>query len=235
MKLDKGTIVCLAGDFNFPDIIWGTLSLKKGAKYPSVSRRFIKIIQEQLVTEPTSGRNTLDLFLTTHPTLVNKVTMTPGISYNDGIPMIDLSSKPKTNRPPPTCRKIYQFHKADNESIKQDLRNLSDTMTNRNNSEATSTCLWKEFKDGVLKAIDQGSSIILAHMPQEICKVVQSATKCHRGTYFLLFSLFLNTFQVPQRLMRSATCGTCAAIWGSLLWMITFQLRSSRREIKLHG
>ena len=165
MKLDKGTIVCLAGDFNFPDIIWDTLSLKKGAKYPNVSRRFIEIIQdhslEQLVTEPTRGRNILDLFLTTHPTLVNKVTMTPGISDHDGIPMTDLSTKPKTNRPPP--RKIYQFHKADNESIKQDLRNLSDTMTSRNNSEATSTCLWKEFKDGVLKAMDD-------HKPTKIIK-----------------------------------------------------------------
>ena len=62
------------------------------------------------------------------------------------------------------------------------------------------------------KGLNQGSSIILAYAPQEICEEVQSATKCQIGTYFLLFSLFLNTFQVPQRMMRSATCGTCAAI-----------------------
>ena len=100
-------------------------------------------------------------FLTTHPTLLNEGTMTPGISDHDGIPMIDLSTKPKTNRPQP--RKIFQFHKADNESIKQDPRNLSDTLTNPNNSEATFTCLWKEFKDGVLKAIDD-------HIPTKIIK-----------------------------------------------------------------
>ena len=36
-------------------------------------------------------------------------------------------------------------------------------MTNRNNSEATSTCLWKEFKDDVLKAMDD-------HIPTKIIK-----------------------------------------------------------------
>ena len=38
--------------------------------------------------------------------------------------------------------------------------------------------------------------------------------------YFIIITilLFLNTFQVPQRMMRSVTCGTSAAILRDLLW-----------------
>ena len=50
---------------------------------------------EQVVLEPTRGKNTLDLFFTTNPTLVEKVTMTPGMSDHDSIPLVIINCKPK--------------------------------------------------------------------------------------------------------------------------------------------
>ena len=49
---------------------------------------------EQIVTEPTRGKNTLDLFFTTNPTLVERSTVIPGISDHDSIPLIIVSSNP---------------------------------------------------------------------------------------------------------------------------------------------
>ena len=55
-------------------------------------------------------------------------------------------------------------------------------------------------------------------MPRWICRW---GPKCHKGgTYFLLFSLFLNTFQVPQINVWSTTCGTCAIIRGSMVYTL---------------
>ena len=65
------------------------------------------------------------------------------------------------------------------------------------------------------QSLYQGSSIILAHVPQGICRC---GPKCQKGSYFL-FSLLLNTFQLPQRKVWRAKCGSCAAIWGGLLYI----------------
>ena len=91
MTLDKVTIVCLAA------LSWkkelSTQMSPEGSSRPYKTTRW-----NNWLLNPPRGRNTLDLFLTTHPTLVNKVTMTPGISDHDGIPMIDLSTKPKKKK-----------------------------------------------------------------------------------------------------------------------------------------
>ena len=66
-----------------------------GGYKPGLSREFINIANdkglEQMVDKPTRVNNVLDLFLTTHPSLVEKSTVLPGLSDHDGIPFIVIS------------------------------------------------------------------------------------------------------------------------------------------------
>ena len=48
----------------------------------------------QMVKEPKRGENTLDLFMTTNPTLVNSITTIPGLSDHDIVSCV-IDSKPK--------------------------------------------------------------------------------------------------------------------------------------------
>ena len=60
----------------------------------------------------------------------------------------------------------------------------------------------------------QGSSIILVMCNNKFVDEVQSATKVPGTIFFLLFSLFLNSFQVPQRKMQSAAkCTPVKLFW----------------------
>ena len=53
--------------------------------------------------------NILDLFLTTHSTLVEKSTVLPGMSDNDGITYVTLSTKARKVKQ--QRRKIFMFKK----------------------------------------------------------------------------------------------------------------------------
>ena len=122
INIKQGTTVCLGGDFNVGDIIWKTCSVPPGSKHVALSELLIEMANqhnlEQMVLEPTRRDRTLDLFFTSNPTSLSDVKVIPGVSDHDGIPMIDVSTKPKKNKPKP--RKLYQFDKADVSGLKSD-------------------------------------------------------------------------------------------------------------------
>ena len=84
IKKSKNSQIWLGGDFNLPDVDWSTLSVKPGGTYVGLSKQMIEIANDfgldQVVSEPTRGKNTLDLFFTTNSTLVERSTVTPGLS-----------------------------------------------------------------------------------------------------------------------------------------------------------
>ena len=71
--------VWVLGDFNLPKLSWPENSpeMKPDCSYKQVYEYFLSTIADynltQVVTEPTRQDNVLDLFLTTNPTLINKV------------------------------------------------------------------------------------------------------------------------------------------------------------------
>ena len=82
----KATI-WLAGDFNLPDIDWNNETII-GNRYPKpVNEAVINMLHscelEQMVDFPTINQNTLDLFITNGPTLVNRCEPMPGISDHE--------------------------------------------------------------------------------------------------------------------------------------------------------
>ena len=71
------------------------------------------------MTSPTRGQNILDLFFTTNPTLVDKVSITPGLSDHD-IVSTKVNVKPEVIKQVP--RNIYLYKKAGWDQLKQSMR-----------------------------------------------------------------------------------------------------------------
>ncbi|MEW8548672.1 MAG: hypothetical protein AB2693_34660, partial [Candidatus Thiodiazotropha sp.] len=70
----------------------------------------------QMVTSPTRGQNILDLFFTSNPTLVHKVSIVPGLSDHD-IVLAEVNSCPEHIKQVP--RDIPLYKKANWDQLKQ--------------------------------------------------------------------------------------------------------------------
>ena len=82
--------ILLAGDFNLPSISWIDGQIKPNPTYGTdVNQSLLESINEfapdQLVTEPTRGRNTLDLIFSSHPESISKMKVIPGICDHEAV------------------------------------------------------------------------------------------------------------------------------------------------------
>ena len=80
----------IGGDFNLPDIDWDDTSVRSSPQYGNeVNQLLIDFCNEfslkQLVSEPTRGRNTLDLMFVSFPDLVNSVSVKSGIGDHESV------------------------------------------------------------------------------------------------------------------------------------------------------
>ena len=115
----KMLLFWLGCDLNLPDISWDSNTVNPNQNSAKIDNRFLNSIQncslELKVTLPTRKESTLDLFLTNHPSVVNKCTTLLGIGDND-IVYIESSVTPKRFKP--IKRKIYLWKKADTTKLK---------------------------------------------------------------------------------------------------------------------
>ena len=86
---NSSSTIWIGGDLNLPDINW-TVNTITGHQYPlSLSERFLAFQDDnffvQFVTFPTRNDNTLDIFATNRPSLVNKCFPISGIGDHDGV------------------------------------------------------------------------------------------------------------------------------------------------------
>lgn len=158
IKRRKNNQIWLAGDFNLPDVNWETLSVKPGGYYVGLSKQMIEIASDfgldQIVKEPTRRNNILDLFFTTNSTLVERSTVTPGLSDHDGAPLIVISAKPRVIKQRP--RKVFLYHKMNTEALLNDLGNWSSEFSGRDFSKNTASVddLYDEFQNKIKSAMD---------------------------------------------------------------------------------
>ena len=73
------------------------------------------------MTSPTRLQNILDLFFTTNPTLVDNVSIKPGLSDHD-IVLVSVNAKPEITKQVP--RTILKYKKANWGQLKQSMRDL---------------------------------------------------------------------------------------------------------------
>lgn len=152
----KSTIL-LGGDFNLGHIDWSIPCVMQGKPDAKIHTQLIDTLNdfslEQVVKKPTRGEKTLDIILTNTPDIVNKVETMPPIGNADhDIVYAECSVSLKIKKKPP--RKVYKFNKANWETIKNDIEDLSKTITNMYKN-ATAEQLWDYFKTNLLSTIER--------------------------------------------------------------------------------
>ena len=132
----KNSILVIGGNFNLQDINWNTNSTVGHQYRPEVNRTFLEVALdlglEQQVNFPTRvdpktrRESTLDIILTSHPSLKLRCKPLPAVGLSDhDIVLYDTSIQPFRTRP--SRRKIFLWNKADNFGIKSDVQTFSDT------------------------------------------------------------------------------------------------------------
>lgn len=86
-KIPRASHTWALGDFNLPHIDWESEQITPNCPCRSVYESFFKTIDdcslEQVVKEPTRGKNILDLFLLKQPSLVHSTKIIPPLGMGD--------------------------------------------------------------------------------------------------------------------------------------------------------
>ena len=104
------------------------------------------------MTSPTRGQNILDLFLTTNHTLVDNVSITPGFSDHDIVP-IQVNVKPEVLKQVP--RNIHLYKEADWDQLKQSMRDVYVELKQSDLATTTVQSMWDRFATGLEQGIDK--------------------------------------------------------------------------------
>ena len=104
------------------------------------------------MTSPTRGQNILDLFLTTNPTLVDNVSITPGLSDHDVV-LIQVNVKPEVLKQVP--RNIHLYKKADWDQLKQSMREVYVELKQSDLATTTVQSMWDRFAPGLEQGIEK--------------------------------------------------------------------------------
>ena len=158
--------ILLGGDFNCPGIDWEHGTLTESYLSHPFREKLLELVQDfqldQLVTFPTRGMNILDLFLTTHPSIVLTCKPSPGLSDHDAV-LIKLSPLLHPTKQHP--RKIFLYNRANWDIICEKLLNISDQYFQLNDTTFGSINEnWKFFHNHFL-------TIIHNHVPfKYVCR-----------------------------------------------------------------
>ena len=119
--------IIIGGDFNLPGIDWEACQTGYANKSQHevlldflLGNSLLQLISQ--ATRPTSN-NILDLLITSSPNLIENIHAVPGISDHLAI-IFDANLKPHMPKKP--RRKVYQFHTADNISLKMKTKAVFD-------------------------------------------------------------------------------------------------------------
>ena len=149
--------VWVLGDFNLPMLSWPESSpeMKPDCSHKQVYDFFLSTIADynftQVVTEPTRKDNILDLFLTTNPTLINKVNCSPGLGDHDVV-SAEALLKPTLHKQKP--RKVFIFSKADWPTLKAKMKLYLQSFLS-NHYGQTVEQLWTDFTTTLDKLVQE--------------------------------------------------------------------------------
>ena len=164
MNLTRDPTIWLSGDFNAPDISWQVPSVLPGSSNFNTHQLLIDISQHhglsQMVTEPTRLNNTLDLFFTNLPTLIQEVEVVPGLSDHDAV---IVQSKMRMSLAKQANRKIPLYSKANWQAIRADLQSLENKISDLILQGTDVDSVWRKFRDSILLAINQ-------HVPHKMSR-----------------------------------------------------------------
>ena len=117
--------IWIAGDIKLPDINWQD-NCVEGHQYSlNANNTFLEFLNNiglsQIVGFPTRGLNTLDIFMTNRPSLIESCEAIEGISDHEAVLTKSLIL---ANLCPPARRCIYLWSKVDFNHIRQSMKSL---------------------------------------------------------------------------------------------------------------
>ena len=143
--------VWVLGDFNYPKLNWEENQpvLKQNCPNPEMYQDFVSALDDnyltQMVCEPTRENNILDLFITNSPTLVDSVSVVPGIADHQAVLAV-VRLRPSIQKVKP--RTVHLCSKANWDGMKEDMLTFQSTFLSTCEGKSTEQ-LWQEFKDEV--------------------------------------------------------------------------------------
>ena len=148
-------IIWFAGDLNLPNINWN-LNCLQGNNYPSTlcmkfSDTLLELRLSQIVTFPTRQQNTLDIFITNHPTLVRSCDSIPVISVHEAVCVLS-NIVAKVHKPTP--RKIMLWNKANFTLIEGIICDFNNEFQLSYDPSIPVSTLWDKFKNLCMKCLD---------------------------------------------------------------------------------
>ena len=141
-RLHPSSTIYLGGDFNLASINWDTHSTTPGGNSTSQSQLLLDILTNTSLEQV----NILDLFITSHPTLVTKTCTAPRLGDHDML-IIDLNTTPHIQKQPP--RTVYSYHKANWDGIAKDLQKFQELYFDRIPSNHTVEDNWNYIKEAI--------------------------------------------------------------------------------------
>ena len=143
------------GDFNLPKVDWQGLAPTPDCKFPTFYRECLEIFNdcllEQTVTSPTRGKHILYLFFTSNPTLIDSVSILPGLSDHDIVRVLVNTIPSQTKQVP---HNIPLYKKADGDQFKQTMRDFqSELLTDLATTDVQE--LWDMFASRLEQGIDK--------------------------------------------------------------------------------
>ena len=161
--VDNNEDVYLLGDFNLPDIIWDTVSVKTKTNRRTLHNEFLETISEfgltQHVMVPTHEKgNTLDLVITNKPELVHAVEIIPGLSDHYATiargknPLISALAAKSSKLP--STRPFYLLHKIDPTAVDGRFKILASRISQMVASRSPIEQVWYTFSEGMSDILD---------------------------------------------------------------------------------
>ena len=155
IKENPAATIWLGGDINLPNIDWSTNSIS-GNNYPIsfcnlVLDLFYDVDLTQFVTFPTRIGNTLDIFATNKPSLLDKCIPIPGISDHKSI-YVESCIKARCRQP--TRGKIFLWAKADFLYISQSLNKSVAAFLDKYTLSSSVHQMWSDFTDMYAECLD---------------------------------------------------------------------------------
>ena len=152
----KSAYFLLGGNFNLPDIDWKAGAVNGHSLSRQVNDAYINmygdLALDQVVSFPTRGSNILDLFFTSHPSIIDKCKALPALGKSDhDIVMIDLTLDAYHQHV--SRRKILLWDKADQAVIRQHIDNAMCKILD--NSYATVNDIWSELKSSITSIVEE--------------------------------------------------------------------------------
>ncbi|CAG2201493.1 unnamed protein product [Mytilus edulis] len=172
---------------------------------------------EQTVTFPTRLDNTLDLFLTNRPSLINRCSPLPGISDHDAV-FIESSAAAKRGKP--VKRKIHLWKRADNEKLKKECLEFQQQFLDKYTIQSSIAEMWLDISTALTNILDSSvpSKMTTSRFSQPwITKEIKALSRRKKRCFNRVKSSNRSRDKKKYQHLKSATKTACKKAYNDYL------------------